>query len=309
MFYNGHIVNPDRYLTPSYKLSPFSNADIAKNSEMSETSLLTDYLVSHYEGLTACLTTNGRSALNCALRQLSLKSEDVVTIITTTQNFYISGCVTNEIEKFCTWNREISDRTTIILVNHEFGFPMYNVESLKRYHVPIIEDCAYAFNAQHDNSLVGKTGDFVIYSLPKFFPIQIGGILVSRNPLPHNCELLRSEEEYINRVAGSYVSDISSFSDLRRFNYNYLKNEFAKLGLGARFGELKDNDIPGVFMFSFPSEIDSDKLKTFFYANGVECSVFYGESALFIPCHHKINKGDMNYFVSIMDYFLKHMII
>ncbi len=48
-----------------------------------------------------------------------LPPDDVVTILTTSGNFYISSCVTAEIEKFCKWDREITDQTKVIFVNHK----------------------------------------------------------------------------------------------------------------------------------------------------------------------------------------------
>ena len=45
--------------------------------------------------------------------------------------------------------------------------------------MPIIEDCAGSFFSKDKKDTIGKIGDFVIYSFPKMFPLQIGGLLLS----------------------------------------------------------------------------------------------------------------------------------
>ncbi|MET3112920.1 hypothetical protein AAKU52_000639 [Pedobacter sp. CG_S7] len=304
MLYKGNIINPDPYLKPCYKLSPFCNTDIKENNEFPSSSCASDYFKNKHKDLQFLYTTNGRAALNMALQSLNLNPNDIVSILTTSQNFYISGCVTREIEKFCKWDREVTSSTKVIFVNHEFGFPFGGMEELRNFNIPIIEDCAYSFSSQSKNSIVGHVGDFVIYSFPKFFPIQIGGMLAFRNNLELYKELPSEDLLYINNVISPYLSFVDQFSDLRRANYNYLEKEFKKYGLLTRFGELAKGVVPGVFMFKVPDHIDTGDLKNFFYANGVESSVFYGESSFFIPCHHRLSKVDLDYFIILIDFYL-----
>jgi hypothetical protein len=54
-------------------------------------------------------------------------------------------------------------------------------------------------------------------------------------------------------------------------------------------------------MFKVPSEkIDLSMLKSHFYANGIQCSVFYGERTFFIPCHQHLEETDLDYFAEVM---------
>lgn len=304
MFYRGYIVNPDRYLLPEYKLSSFSNEDIWKNREMPQASSCDEYFDRRHGIDSYYYTANGRDALNTALVNLCLNSDDIVTILTTTQNFYISSCVTTEVEKFCKWDRVITEKTKVILVNHEFGFPYEGLKKLKDLNIPIIEDCAYSFNSQNAENSVGKVGDFVIYSFPKFFPVQVGGMLVSNRNVKITREIDIGLKIYLRNALSFYVPFVNEFSVARKNNYNFLKAEIEKIGLKSRFEELNGNVTPGVFMFELPEKVNLKNLKQFYYNNGVECSVFYGENTFFLPCHHKLLGADLDFFVALLTFYI-----
>ena len=165
------IINPDPYSLPTYRIGPFRTIDLSVNHCLPESNLIDDYFNTRFNNREFIYTENGRKAINLALTSYNLEKDDVVTIITTSGNFYISGCVTSEIEKFCKWSREIKPETKILFVNHEFGYPIIELHKLKDYNLPIIEDCAGSFFSNDNNDTIGKTGDFVIYSFPKMFPL------------------------------------------------------------------------------------------------------------------------------------------
>jgi hypothetical protein len=142
------ILNPDPYCLPSYRISPFSTRDISRNANFGDSDLVDVYFANRFPGAGVEFTENGRKAINLALQFYNLAKDDVVTILTTSGNLYISGCVTREIEKFCKWSRKIESATRLIFVNHEFGFPFSGLEKLKEYNLPIIEDCAHEFYSE-----------------------------------------------------------------------------------------------------------------------------------------------------------------
>ena len=117
------VIKPDPYLLPSYRISPFRTSDIVDNNQLPNDNYIDAYFEQRFLGNSFAYFYNGREAINRALSHYQLKKDDVVTIFTTSDNFYISSCVTSEIEKFCKWSREITEKTQIIFVNHEFGFP------------------------------------------------------------------------------------------------------------------------------------------------------------------------------------------
>ncbi|GAA6241621.1 hypothetical protein F030043B2_06630 [Bacteroides fragilis] len=299
-FYHNFVVNPTIEVTPCIRISPFSESDLAYPE--SDTCLAKQYLTDRFHNYS--LTTKAREALSIALAYYHLNKDDVVTIFTTSNNYYISSCVTKEIDKICLWSREFSDHTKLILVNHEFGYPFDNLEDLKQYGVPIIEDCAHTFVTRGKDTQIGTIGDFVIYSLPKFFPMQIGGILVSNNPMFNlsGNENISYDQDYILRHLSKNIPCQDYIIRKRLFNYSYLSDHLSEIGIRPFF-ELKENVIPGVFLFKWESTINYPLLKEFMQRNGVESSVFYGENAFFIPVHHRLEISHLDYMITLLIYF------
>jgi dTDP-4-amino-4,6-dideoxygalactose transaminase len=73
-------------------------------------------------------------------------------------------------------------RVRAMLVPHLFGIPANLEDAAKfcRHHdIALIEDCAHCFFGLAGQSPIGTTGALAIGSLPKFFPLMVGGILAS----------------------------------------------------------------------------------------------------------------------------------
>ena len=168
--------------------------------------------------------------------------------------------------------------------------------------MPIIEDCAHSFFTQNND--IGTIGDYVIYSLPKAFPIQLGGILKVKQDiaLPCNSEL----EKYICGHLNNYIPLIDSIRAKRIDNFHFLTKELAPLGIIPYFNTNIQNDIPGTFLFKWHKNINYDQLKVFMQTNGVESSVFYGENAFFIPIHQGLDINEMSYMCELLKYFYDH---
>ncbi len=301
------ILNPDPYSLPCYHIGPFETKDLSKNHSLPENNNIDNYLNERFRQRQFIYTENGRKAMNLALSHYGLVKDDVVTILTTSGNFYISGCVTKEIEKFCGWSRMIEEKTKVIFVNHEFGYPYPDLKGLKeKYNLPVIEDCANTLLSVDPNGDIGNVGDFVIYSFPKIFPIQVGGLLLSnlKEPFQFDYEMQSEIKQYTKNVLSYYFDSISDIIKKRINNYLYLKERFEKIGFYERF-RLENGVVPSVFMFKTEGhDIDLPKLKEYYYSHGVQCSVFYGEEGFFIPVHQALTKFDLDYFYEIIKSFL-----
>jgi hypothetical protein len=305
------IINPDPYSLPCYRIGPFQTRNLSTNHCLPESDLIDDYFHERFLNKEFIYTENGRKAINMALDYYHLKQNDVITILTTSGNFYISGCVTNEIEKFCKWSRNIIPETRVIIVNHEFGYPYVDLRKLKDHKLPIIEDCAGSFFSQDKNSDIGEVGDFVIYSFPKMFPLQIGGLLVSNFPekLEKQDQIGRERHRHTKNVLSHYINSKEKIIRDRLSNYRFLKSTFESIGFTERF-QLDKGTVPGVFMFRTNKQnLDLTALKKYFYAHGIQCSVFYGEESFFIPVHQALNEQDMDYFYEVMKSFIKQSAI
>jgi hypothetical protein len=304
---NGFVLNPYYELIPDYKICPFSNKDMFINRNLKDNNTIDDYFSSRFSWSKYKFTLNGREAINIALSYYNLNYEDVVTIFTTSGNSYISNCVTSEVEKFCKWSRKIEENSKLILVIHEFGYPYERLQELEKYNLPIIEDCAHSFFSKDSENVIGTIGDFVIFSFPKMFPIQVGGLLVYNIDCNLKGSILLSENEaqYIRNVLSHYIHYDEEMKIKRRSNYSYLSKEFSQIGFKERFS-LHEGIVPGVFMFQSSNPgIDLLELKKHFFAHGIQCSVFYGEESFFIPVHQALNESDLAYFVEVIKLFLK----
>ena len=302
--YNQFIINPERFRIPQYAISPFSTEWIGKNYQIlkSDPSIDED-LLAQYFGYSLWFK-NGRSALYHALSQYPLTKDDEVCIMTTSGNRYISNCVTGEIEKFCKWSRQLSDKTKVILINHEFGAVYRDVDRVLQLNIPIIEDMAMSLFSTDDEQQTGNYGDYTIYSLPKFFPLQTGGVLKINTP-DYRINEVSADSDWsiwLQKLASFYLKDVETIKQSRRQNNAFFNQQLSYLGFKSRF-DYSDFETPSVYMFSTPSSVDLDGLKVFLQQNGVESSVFYGENAFFIPVHQYLKEGDILFIVTLIKYF------
>jgi hypothetical protein len=300
------VINPDPYSLPCYRIGPFKTTDLSLNHCMPDDNAIDEYFDERFYGKDIIYTENGRTAINISLSLYNLSKNDVVTILTTTGNFYISGCVTREIEKHCKWSRELLPQTKVIFVNHEFGFPYTDIRKLRAYNLPIIEDCAGSFFSVDQNKDIGEIGDFIIYSFPKMFPLQIGGLLVSNIPgkLDFSYQIGTERVRYIKNVLSYHIKSKDGIIKKRKSNYIFLRSQFNSLGLSERFC-VYDGIVPGVFMFKTGDlKLDLTGLKKYCWSHGMQCSIFYGEDAFFIPVHQALNEGDMLYFYEVVKSYI-----
>lgn len=297
------VVNPDQYLLPTYRISPFDTPYISINARLNNSDFsFTD----NFKNFEVHITYNGRNAINCALSHYKLKKDDFVTIFTTTDNFYISGCVTKEIEKFCKWSRKIEPNTKVLFINHEFGYVRKDVAALKKLGYPIIEDFAYSYFDVVPQNFIG---DFALISLPKLFPIQIGAILFAQKGLS-NVTIIKSTNhiselqlEYVKKCLNFYVPQIESYKTKRLENHVYLISQLKSINCEERI-VINDSDVPGVCLFKTNDKLDLQSLKIHLFNNGVQSSVFYGEDAFYIPVHQNLNKEDMDYIIETIKSFV-----
>ena len=302
-FYNGYIINPSDFRAGSLYISPFNSNYISKNQELWSRSYVNSNPVLKFEKKELSITESATKALELALNDLNLKPEDEVWIITTSGNRYISGCVTRTIEKFCKWKREKTDKTAAILVNHEFGFLYRDIDKLKEHDLPIIEDKAYSLYSFFEDKEKNFTGDYIIYSMAKMFPLQSGGLIYAKNKTLTQNDLSPQAIKYYKVCFKQYHSLKDEICQKRVNNYLAFTQVFENNGFTVRF-PLKPREIPGAFLFCAP-EINLDELKIFMQRQGIECSVFYGESAFYLPCHQNMDITHINYIETLIKAFLK----
>jgi len=304
LLYNHFVINPEKFRIPQYFISPFSTEWVGVNYKISQANQPVDRdLLEQYFGRFLCFQS-GKSALYHALLQYGLSKNDEVCIITTSGNTYISSCVTGEIEKFCNWSRQLSDKTKLILVNHEFGTVYQRMEEVLKLNLPVIEDMAMSLFSTDKHQKTGNYGDFTIYSLPKFFPLQWGGILKINTPY-HKIKSIETDPVLsleLQRLASFYLKDAETIKRKRKNNNAHFQSLLSPLNFKCRF-EYNNDEIPSVYMFTTPLSVNLDGLKVFLQQNGVESSVFYGENAFFVPVHQNLREEDILFIVSLIKYY------
>lgn len=291
------VISPSSELRPYIRIAPFSNSffshDRYSSDFLEQRFLLLNKLFDN-----VYVMPKARLCLEECLSSLKVNKDDNVTILTTSGNSYVSSCVTKTIEKYCSWTRSLSKNTKVILVIHEFGYPFKRWDEISALGIPIIEDCAYTFLSNDAN--IGKYSDFVFYSIPKTFPSQLGGLLVSRNPLDIKQD--KAIYEYVLSALCPYVDKLNSIAERRLSNYRYMCRKLSNLGISPYFN-LDEGVVPGVFLFSWRDDIDYPLLRTFMERNGIECSVFYGKNAFYVPIHQGLSQEELDYMICLLTYF------
>ena len=139
-------------------------------------------------------TTSGRAAIALALRVLAIKPGDKVLVPTYHCPTMIAPVVQSGAQPMfypitasggadLDWlGRAALGGPRAMLAAHYFGFPQ-SMSGLRAFcdahRIALIEDCAHAFFGESDGVPVGSRGDLAIASLPKFFPVPEGGLILS----------------------------------------------------------------------------------------------------------------------------------
>ena len=256
------------------------------------------------------LYSNARSAIWSCLMDLRLSKIDEVCIQTTSNGPYISSCVTKTIEHICSWSRKITNRTKLVFVIHEFGFPCdeHRMQTFRGMGIPILEDCAYAIGSRLEGAVVGRYGDYAVYSLPKYYPVEGGGILACKKPMnevwngdpasPTGRHLSNAEGvELLSRIACSETVK-HHWNRVRRDNWRHFARSLTKLGVEPYF-DLEDAVVPGVFVCSLPSRINGQALKKKFVDAGVEATEYYGHGGFYFPAHQFLSEHDVDMMIHL----------
>ncbi|MGD0222650.1 MAG: DegT/DnrJ/EryC1/StrS family aminotransferase [Terriglobia bacterium] len=286
----------DSMIPAGIRISPFLHTYLDRACEdVDET--VAERLLEEHLGRPGTLTFSGRHALALVLADAGLGADDTVTILTTTGNSYVSGCVTHTIGRLCHWSMKIEPSTRLIVVIHEWGIPYARLDELLKLGIPVAEDCAYAFASTHNGKKLGRDGKYAIFSLPKFFPINYGGIVCG---VRRQVEMLPAHRRAIFNVVGSDLPRLASIREARIAAWHYLEKRFAEIGCQPALS-LHPGTIPGAFMFKPHDAVIPEDIKRAYQSHGIEASVFYPWHAVFVPCHQHLTPGAMDYIVAVYE--------
>lgn len=301
------VINPDPYSLPTYRIGTFITQSLNRNIllDNSYSSTAIQYFNNRFGKKNWIITKNGREGIALAMQNLDLPKDTVTTILTTSNNLYISSCVTSTIQEYTSWSRQKQTNTKAYLVNHEFGYIYNEIEKLALEGLPIIEDCCTSFFSQNEENKIGLYGRYSVFSFPKFFSIQIGGLLAGEgvandNNLVSKINLTNDEKLYVLKVVGYELEQKEKILLKRKEIFNYATKAFEELGFNLRFPN-KDGEVPSVLLLNNNGIIkDLNSYRQLFNKHGIQNSVFYGEDAFFMPCHQNLTFTDIDYFQYII---------
>ncbi len=283
-------------IRPHIQISPFTYTDLDRVAkDVDETDA--ECRLQNHLGRPFTITSSGRHALALVLADAGLGCDDTVTILTTTGNTYVSGCVTHAIGRLCHWSMKIEASTRLIVVIHEWGIPYPKMEEVLATGIPVVEDCAHAFASAQNGEQVGRKGKYAIFSLPKFFPINFGGLACG---VRQSTELAPEYRRAVLNAVGSELLRLAAIREARIAAWRYLEKAFGEIGCAPAL-QLEPGTVPSVFMFRPHAEVVPEDIKQAYQFHGIEASVFYPWHAVFIPCHQNLTPGAMGYMVSVYE--------
>ncbi|MCX5706505.1 MAG: DegT/DnrJ/EryC1/StrS family aminotransferase [Candidatus Omnitrophica bacterium] len=179
----------------------------------------------------AVATNSGSSALHLALLGLKIRPQDEVIIPS-----YVCAGVLNAVNYVCAKARlvdinpddfnisadsvrkNISLKTKAIIVPHMFGLAA-DLDGLKKFKIPLIEDCALSIGATYKGRQVGSFGDaavFSFYATKMLTTAEGGGLATNRSDI---YSFARDKRDYDNK-------------DSYQLRFNYKMNEIqAAMGI------------------------------------------------------------------------------
>jgi hypothetical protein len=193
---------------------------------------------------------------------------------------------------------KIESSTRLIVVIHEWGIPYPKIDEVLKAGIPVVEDCAYAFASTHNNQQVGRKGKYAIFSLPKFFPINFGGLVCG---IQQHVAIPPEHRRAIFNVVGSELPRLASIRDARIAAWRYMESGFGRIGCAPTL-PLEPGTVPGVFIFKPHPEVVPEDIKKAYQLHGIEASVFYPWHAVFVPCHQHLTPGAMDYMVAVYEH-------
>lgn len=123
---------------------------------------------------------SGKGALAIILRYLFEKKIILNKLDEIMVADWMGYWVYNQIQPFAFPSKRFSDRTKVLFVYHQYGFPQDMDKILEFAHdkkLIVIEDCAHALASSYKGKPLGSIGDFSIYSFSKwFFCFALGGV-------------------------------------------------------------------------------------------------------------------------------------
>jgi hypothetical protein len=203
---------------------------------------------------------------------------------------WVSPCVTATIAAHCQFSHHLTGRTAAVLVIHDWGLPHPRLGELHtyctRHGLPLIEDVAHAF-ASRDASghRLGTTGDFALFSLPKYFPIGRGGLAIG---LPSDTGDTGDLSDVAAALA-SWLPHEEAIAQRRVACWQQLDTALGQLGLRSAL-PLAPGTVPMLYVLATARQFATIRE---FGRHGVETGPDAYCGNVLLPCHQDVSKQDV----------------
>ena len=216
-----------------------------------------------------------------------------------------NGCIDLEKAK-----KKINSKTKGIVVVHYLGFPV-DIEKLdyfKKKNLFVVEDCALAIGSAYNDIKVGNFGDFASFS---FYPVKHittgeGGMIISKNKKDFDRILSLKSFGYFHRkgikkerynydvkdcglnfrlneisccIGESQLKDFQNFKQIRKKNYNLMREKFLTLPEISIMEENNKKYKPNYYAFSVTLKNKNKNYRNEFIQKlkreGIGTSVYY----------------------------------
>lgn len=172
----------------------------------------------------------GKWLLAAWLAHLGLDRNDVITVLTTSQERYVALDVSVTSFNFASVSRVVTDRTRVIIVIHELGyvdtsFPS-RCEEWRARGIMVLEDCAHVAGLSVGSARVGDFGDAALFSLCKVIPARVGGLIRTRRPfrLPAMDETMSAATDEGRAAAETHFPHLHKINARRQERHQLLRS-------------------------------------------------------------------------------------
>lgn len=140
----------------------------------------------------------------------------------------------------------------IAFIVHYFGFCRSDLDRIKELciinKVIFVEDCAHAFQLGLQREGLGILGDFSIYSVHKWLPVQSGGILKNKSRTLPLLDLPKKDDMILDSALGLLSADLEGIAERRRENFGFYIKKISDIqGIEVVYNTIRGNEVPQTF--------------------------------------------------------------
>jgi dTDP-4-amino-4,6-dideoxygalactose transaminase len=166
-----------------------------------------------------------------------------------------------------------------VFLIHYFGIPQVNVQKFvdlcHKYDAYVIEDCAHTIQGDIDKSVIGRTGDFSIFSMHKSTPTADGGFFLHKDQSIKFQEMLPERKIQFDTLDLFSQMDLNKISNIRIGNYRKLLDFVHKIdGISIMYPDIEDDIIP----LNFPILVANNKREALYFDllnKGIHATALY----------------------------------